>query len=90
MLKTTAERTTALDLAPLVVDELRLVGSRCGRFAPALDLLATGRVPVERMISARYPLERGPDAFRRAAEKDALKVLVDVDSGAGAAHNGPR
>jgi threonine dehydrogenase-like Zn-dependent dehydrogenase len=78
VLKTTAARPAALDLAPLVVDELTLVGSRCGRFGPALDLLASGRVIVEPMLHDRYPLEQGPAAFARAGRPGTLKVLVDI------------
>lgn len=78
VLKTTTEKPVALDLAPVVVDELRLVGSRCGRFAPALDWLADGGPPVAAMVSDRYPLERAAQALARAGARDALKVLVDV------------
>jgi threonine dehydrogenase-like Zn-dependent dehydrogenase len=77
-LKTTSERAAELDLAPLVVDELRLVGSRCGRLAPALARLAAGGPPVERWIRARYPLERAPEALAHAARAGVLKVLIDV------------
>lgn len=80
VLKTTAEREVPLDLAPLVVDEIRLIGSRCGRFAPALEALAGGGVDVETMITDRFPLSRGPAAFARAGESDALKVLIDVET----------
>jgi threonine dehydrogenase-like Zn-dependent dehydrogenase len=78
VLKTTTERPATLDLAPLVVDELRLVGSRCGRFAPALEVLAAGDVPVERFVDARFPLAQADQALARAAERGVLKVLIDV------------
>jgi len=78
VLKTTTEAPVSIDLAPLVVDEIRLVGSRCGRFAPALAALAEGKVAVEPMISARYPLSRAEDALEAAARRGALKVLIDV------------
>jgi threonine dehydrogenase-like Zn-dependent dehydrogenase len=78
VLKTTTERPATLDLAPLVVDELRLVGSRCGRFAPALEVLASGAVPVERFVDARFPLAHADQALARAAERGVLKVLIDV------------
>lgn len=80
VLKTTSERPSALDLAPLVVHELRLVGSRCGRFAPALELLARKAIAVERLIVARYPLADAPRAFEHAARRGTLKILVDVAS----------
>jgi threonine dehydrogenase-like Zn-dependent dehydrogenase len=79
VLKTTTEKPVALDLAPVVVNELRLVGSRCGRFAPALELLARGIVPVEQMIAARFPLAELPQAVARAAAGPVLKVLVEAD-----------
>ncbi|MCB9899392.1 MAG: alcohol dehydrogenase catalytic domain-containing protein [Planctomycetes bacterium] len=78
VLKTTTERPVTLDLAPLVVDEITLLGSRCGRFAPALALLASGRVPWSAMVADRFPLEQAPRALQRAAEPGVLKVLVDV------------
>jgi threonine dehydrogenase-like Zn-dependent dehydrogenase len=78
VLKTTTERPTTVDLAPLVVHELRLVGSRCGRFAPALDALARRAVPVERLIDARYPLAQGEQAFAHASRRGALKILVQL------------
>ena len=78
VLKTTAERPAALDLAPLVVDEITLLGSRCGPFAPALDALGSGRVSVDGMVHARHPLEDGPRAFEQAGRRGTLKVLVDV------------
>jgi len=68
----------SLDLAPLVVDELHLVGSRCGRFRPALEWLASDPPPVTSMIDARFPLEQAARALRRAGERGCLKVLVDV------------
>lgn len=78
VLKTTSERAGALDLAPLVVDEITLVGSRCGPFQPALEALAAGRIAVEPLIHARFPLEEGAAAFARAARPGTLKVLLDV------------
>ena len=77
VLKTTTEQPVALDLATVVVNELTLVGSRCGRFAPALDVLARGLVPVESMIATRYPLAELPQALDRAARGGLLKVLVE-------------
>ncbi|MCC6406402.1 MAG: alcohol dehydrogenase catalytic domain-containing protein [Planctomycetes bacterium] len=78
VLKTTTERATSVELAPLVVDELRLVGSRCGRFEPALAALASGTIAVERLIVARYPLADAERAFEHAARRGTLKVLIEV------------
>jgi len=55
-----------------------LVGSRCGPFAPALRLLAEGRVAVEPLIHARYPLDQAAAAFEQAHRAGVLKVLVEA------------
>jgi len=80
VLKTTSEKHTTLDLAPLVVDEITLLGSRCGPFDPALAALAAGDVVVEPMIHGRFDLEHGIQALQRAARPGVLKVLIDVSS----------
>jgi threonine dehydrogenase-like Zn-dependent dehydrogenase len=79
VLKSTLAEHPRLDLAPLVIHEITLVGSRCGPFAPALRLLAEERVEVEALISARLPLARADEALARAALPGALKVLVETD-----------
>lgn len=76
VLKTTTERPAQIDLSPLVVREQRLVGSRCGRFEPALLLLARGELDVQGLVAARFPLADGVAAFQRASERSVLKVLV--------------
>lgn len=76
VLKSTFAGKTTLDLAPVVVDEISIVGSRCGRFAPALRMLAGGAVDVESMISEEMPLGQGIEAMRRAGERGVLKVLL--------------
>ncbi len=76
VLKSTVADQPKLDLAPLVINEISVVGSRCGPFAPAIDALASGIVQVEPMIDARLPLARGVEAFERAAEPGRLKVLI--------------
>ncbi|MFT5477301.1 MAG: threonine dehydrogenase-like Zn-dependent dehydrogenase [Planctomycetota bacterium] len=78
VLKTTSEAPTTLDLAPLVVDEITLVGSRCGPFDPALAALAAGHVVVEPMVHAHFSLEQGVEALERAGRPGVLKVLIDV------------
>ena len=60
----------------MVVNEITLVGSRCGRFEPALRLLKPGRLHLNEMISAEYPLSQAPEAFARAQEKGVIKVLL--------------
>ena len=78
VLKSTYAGSLTLDVAPLVVNELTVVGSRCGPFAPALQLLAAGRVQVEPLVHARYALADSLAAFAHAAQPGALKVLLDI------------
>jgi threonine dehydrogenase-like Zn-dependent dehydrogenase len=76
VLKSTYHGAASLDVSRLVVGEVTLVGSRCGPFAKALDLLAAGRVDVTSLIHARYPLADGLRAFDEAARGGVLKVLL--------------
>ena len=80
VLKSTYHGLASVDLIGLVVDEITLVGSRCGPFAPALRLLAAGLVDVEPLIDAIYPLDEGLAAFERAATRGTLKVLLSARS----------
>lgn len=78
VLKTTLAAPVRFDLAPLVVNEITVVGSRCGRFGQATDLLRQyPDMPLERIISARFPLEKAVEAFRAAAAPGGLKVLLE-------------
>jgi len=76
ILKSTVHGTVAVDTAPIVVNELTLVGSRCGRFEAALPLLEHDLVRVEEMVAAWFRLSDAPQAFERAAEHGVLKVLL--------------
>jgi 2-desacetyl-2-hydroxyethyl bacteriochlorophyllide A dehydrogenase len=76
VLKSTFHGATELNSARIVVDEISVVGSRCGRFAPALELLKTNAVNVESLISEEHPLGEGARAIGRAAEPGVLKVLL--------------
>jgi 2-desacetyl-2-hydroxyethyl bacteriochlorophyllide A dehydrogenase len=76
ILKSTLHGEVAIDTAPVIVNELTLVGSRCGRFEPALALLAAGKINVADMISAQLPLSQAPQAFELAANRGVLKVLL--------------
>lgn len=79
VLKTTVHLPGVVDPNRWVIDELTVVGSRCGPFEPALRLLATGAVDVRPLIDARYPLSRGLDALAHAARPGALKVVITPD-----------
>jgi alcohol dehydrogenase len=77
ILKSTMHGTVAVDTAPIIVNELTLVGSRCGRFEAALPLVAHPLVRVEEIIADRFPLAQAAQAFARAAERGVLKVLLE-------------
>jgi alcohol dehydrogenase len=76
ILKSTVHGEVPIDTAPVIVNEITLVGSRCGRFEPALELLARGAVDVASLVSNRMPLKQAPAAFARAAQPGVLKVLL--------------
>ena len=76
VLKSTFHGTTEFNAAPVVVDEISIVGSRCGRFAPALELLRQGSVDVESLITEEHALADGPRALERASAPGVLKVLL--------------
>lgn len=78
VLKSTFHGTAAWDSSRVVVDEITVIGSRCGRFAPALELLSSRAVEVEDLISDELPLSRGVDAMKRAAEAEMIKVLLSM------------
>ena len=77
VLKSTYAGEVTLDLSPFVVDEITIVGSRCGPFAPALRLLEAGDVDPRPLIAARYPLDRAVEAMRHATERGITKVLLE-------------
>jgi threonine dehydrogenase-like Zn-dependent dehydrogenase len=76
VLKSTVADKSTLDLAPIVIDEIRVQGSRCGPFDPALRALKQKLVDVRPLISATYALDDGLSAFHYAAQKGVLKVLM--------------
>ena len=77
VLKSTYAGHLTLDAAAVVVNELTLLGSRCGPFPPALRLLAERTVDVEPLIHARYPLSHALEAFEHAERPGVLKVLLE-------------
>jgi threonine dehydrogenase-like Zn-dependent dehydrogenase len=76
VLKSTFHGATDLQAARIVVDEISVVGSRCGRFAPALELLKTNAVDVASLISEEHPVAAGLSAMAQASEPGVLKVLL--------------
>jgi threonine dehydrogenase-like Zn-dependent dehydrogenase len=76
VLKTTVADPHQLNLAPIVINELTVLGSRCGRFAPALQALAQERVDPTFLIEQSFPLEQAMQAFELAQRPGAGKVLL--------------
>jgi threonine dehydrogenase-like Zn-dependent dehydrogenase len=76
VMKSTHHGQTAADLSQVVVNELRIIGSRCGRFSPAIDLLAGRAVDVRSLISQEFAIEDGLAAFAQAAVHSTMKVLL--------------
>jgi alcohol dehydrogenase len=76
VMKSTVHREVGIDMAPVIVNEITLVGSRCGRFEPALKMLKAGKLKLTAMISDRFPLDKATDAFDRAVEPGVIKVLL--------------
>jgi len=76
VLKSTIAARENLDLTPIVVNEITLVGSRCGLFKPAIDALVTGIVSVNYMIDSTFPLEKFSEAIEYAKKPDTLKVFL--------------
>jgi len=78
VLKSTYHGVMDFNSAPLVINEISVVGSRCGRFEPALRLMEQGLIDPTPLISGIYPMDEIEEAFRRSFEKDNLKVLVKM------------
>ena len=78
MLKSTYHGEAPMNLSAIVVDEITVVGSRCGPFGKALDLLAGGRLEVADLVGEAYALAEGARAFEAAGRPGMLKVLVRV------------
>lgn len=78
ILKSTVAQKSSLHLAPIVIDEIKVQGSRCGPFAPALRALSQKLIDVRPFISATYALDEGLAAFQHAQENDVLKVLITI------------
>jgi 2-desacetyl-2-hydroxyethyl bacteriochlorophyllide A dehydrogenase len=76
VLKSTYAGSLNVNLSSVVVDELTIIGSRCGPFGPALRLLASHRVDPLPLVAARYPLHQGVEAFQHASQPGVLKVLL--------------
>jgi threonine dehydrogenase-like Zn-dependent dehydrogenase len=76
VLKSTLAKEHRLSLAPLVIEEITVVGSRCGLFPPALEALELGSVHVAPLVDKIYPLEDAPEAIAHTRRPGALKILL--------------
>lgn len=76
VLKSTYAHNPTVDLTPIVVNELNVIGSRCGPFAPALALLASGAIDTAPLVAERYALADGLTAFECAAQSGMRKILL--------------
>ena len=80
ILKTIIAAPIECDLAPLVINEVRLIGSRCGTFSDAIEALSSDQIDISGLISRTFPLERIDEALKFAAEPDSIKVLLRMQA----------
>jgi 2-desacetyl-2-hydroxyethyl bacteriochlorophyllide A dehydrogenase len=78
VLKSTHHGAVSLEMSQVVVNEVKIVGSRCGRFLPAIQMLAEGKVDLRSLISYRLPLDDGVHAFHQAAAPGVMKVILQI------------
>ena len=78
VLKSTVATGKELNLAPIVIDEITVLGSRCGQFAPALRLLKNNRINFAPMISGTYSIDDAIEAFEANKAKDTIKILIKI------------
>ena len=76
VLKSTVATGKELNLAPIVIDEITVLGSRCGQFKPALRILERNAIDFSKLITQIYPVEKSLEAFERNKAKDSVKVLI--------------
>jgi threonine dehydrogenase-like Zn-dependent dehydrogenase len=81
VLKSTCHQPVEFDRSRIVVDEIRLVGSRCGDFQPAIEALSSGSLPLGRLVSKTFPLAKACEAIVEAGKPETFKVFVDMNRG---------
>jgi len=77
-MKTTVAANHEVSLAPIVIDEISVVGSRCGPFGLAIESLQAGRFDLSNLVTHRFTLEEATQAFHTAVDPSAFKVVFDV------------
>lgn len=80
VLKTTVSGNNGPNLAPVVIDEIQVIGSRCGPFPPAIEALSQRLIEVESLITGRFPLEQGSEALAQAKRPGQMKVLLEISN----------
>ena len=78
VLKSTVASGKELNLAPIVINEITVLGSRCGQFGPALRLLENKRIDFTPFISGIYPIDNALEAFEANKSKETLKILIKI------------
>ena len=78
VLKSTVATGKELNLAPIVIDEITVLGSRCGQFAPALRLLKNNRIDFKPFITKTYSIDDALEAFEANKAKDSIKILIKM------------
>ena len=78
VLKSTVAASKEFNLAPIVIDEIRVQGSRCGQFPPALRMLQSGKIDLTPLISGIYSIDDAIEGFEKNKEKDTLKILLKM------------
>ncbi len=77
VLKSTVAEGRAINLAPVVIDEITIIGSRCGPFKPALEALSKRHINVAPLITKIFKFDKATEAFDKAKERDSLKIIID-------------
>jgi threonine dehydrogenase-like Zn-dependent dehydrogenase len=78
VLKSTHHQLTAFDMSPIVVKEIKIIGSRCGRFQRAIEVLTKEKIDLKSLITAKFDLDDGLNALAKAVEANMLKVIIDM------------
>ncbi len=79
ILKTTIAGEYAINLAPIVIDEITVIGSRCGPFPRAIAALASGEIDPTPLLGPEFPIDQADDAFAAASAKGARKVTITIE-----------
>ncbi|MEW6128408.1 MAG: alcohol dehydrogenase catalytic domain-containing protein [Acidobacteriota bacterium] len=78
VLKSTHHQKTTIDMSAVVVNEIKIIGSRCGRFQKAIEVMTDFRVDFKSLISKKFPMDAGIEAFQAASQADVMKVIIEM------------